>query len=156
MRLNLRERCQKVFQVCSTKGHRTIRDLAPVTGISKSSVHRHQQAMKRRQQPESGLWERPVGAQWLKRLVVATLFVFCFKRGVGCESLVEFFRLLGLERHMGLSVSSLRQIRTQMETQILDYQRQQESQLEHPQTPIEACLSVDETFFDQVVLVLLD
>ncbi len=156
MRLNIRERCQKVFQVCSTKGHRTIRALAQATGISKSSVHRHQQAMQRRQQPASGLWESPVGAQWLKRLVVATIFVFCFKRGVGCESLVEFFRLLGLERHVGLSVSSLRQIRTQMETQILDYQRLQQSQLEHPQTPVEACISVDETFFDQVVLVMLD
>jgi hypothetical protein len=88
--------------------------------------------------------------------VVATIFVFCFKRGVGCESLVEFFRLLGLERHVGLSVGSLRQIRTQMETQILDYQRLQQSQLEHPQTPVEACISVDETFFDQVVLVMLD
>jgi hypothetical protein len=43
-----------------------------------------------------------------------------------------------------------------METQILDYQRLQQSQLEHPQTPVEACVSVDETFFDQVVLVLLD
>jgi hypothetical protein len=75
---------------------------------------------------------------------------------VGCESLAEFFQLLGLERHMGVSVSSLRQIRKQMETQILDYQRLQQSQLEHPQTPVEACVSVDETFFDQVVLVLLD
>jgi hypothetical protein len=157
MRLNIRERCQKVFQAFSAKGYLTIRAIAQTTGISKSSVHRHQQALKRRHQhPESEVWESPIGAQWLKRLVIATIFVFCFKRGVGCESLVEFFRLLGLERHMGVSVSSLRQIRTQMETQILDYQRLQQSQLEHPQTPVEACVSVDETFFDQVVLVMLD
>jgi len=157
MRFNIQERCQKVFQSFSAKGQLTIRAIAQATGMSKSSVHRHQQAMKRRHQhPESGLWESPVGAQWLKRLVVATIFVFCFKRGVGCESLAEFFRLLGLEQQVGVSVSSLRQIRTQMETQILDYQRLQHSQLEHPQTPVEACVSVDETFFDQVVLVMLD
>ena len=77
--------------------------------------------MKRRHQhPESEVWESPVGAQWLKRLVIATIFIFCFKRGVGCESLAEFFRLLGLDQQVGVSVSSLRQIRTQMETQILE------------------------------------
>ena len=46
MRLNIRERCQKVFQAFSAKGHLTLRAIAYATGMSKSSVHRHQQAMK--------------------------------------------------------------------------------------------------------------
>jgi len=126
-------------------------------GVSKSSVHRHQQAMARRNQyPESELWESPVGAQWLKLLVLATVFEVCFKRGVGCESLSEFFQLLHLERHVGISVASLQQLRAQMEEQILEYQRLQQAQLAAAQSPIEICASVDETFFDQVVLVMLD
>ena len=48
MKLNIRERCQKIFQSFSAKGHPTIRAIAEATGIYKSSVHRHQQAMKRR------------------------------------------------------------------------------------------------------------
>lgn len=157
MKLNIRERCQKVFLAVSSQGSQTMRAIAKATGISKSSVHRHRQAILRRnQQPESCLWESQAGAHWLKLLVLATIFVFCFKRGVGCESLAEFFRLLRLERHVGVSVASLRKIRSQMETQILEYQRLQQSQLVAPQNSIEICASVDETFFDQVVLVMLD
>ena len=78
---------------------------------------------RRNQYPESELWESPVGAQWLKLLVLATVFEVCFKRGVGCESLSEFFQLLHLERHVGISVASLQQLRAQMEEQILEYQR---------------------------------
>jgi len=157
MKLNIRERCQKVFQALASPGHLTVRAIAKAIGVSKSSVHRHQQAMTRRNQhPESGLWESPMGAEWLKLLVLATIFEFCFKRGVGCESLSEFFQLLHLERHVGISVASLRQIRAQMEEQILEYQRLQQAQLAAAQSPIEICASVDETFFDQVVLVMLD
>jgi len=157
MKLNIRERCQKVFQALASPGHLTVRAIAKAIGISKSSVHRHQQAMTRRNHyPASELWESPVGAKWLKLLVLATIFEFCFKRGVGCESLSEFFQLLHLERHIGISVASLRQIRAQMEEQILEYQRLQQAQLAAAQSPIEICASVDETFFDQVVLVMLD
>lgn len=157
MNLNIRERCQKVFQALARPGQRTVRAIAQAIGVSKSSVHRHQQAMARRNQyPESGLWESPMGAQWLKLLVLATVFEFCFKRGVGCESLSEFFQLLHLERHVGISVASLQQLRAQMEEQILEYQRLQQAQLAAAQSPIEICASVDETFFDQVVLVMLD
>jgi len=157
MKLNIGERGQKVFETLSSPGQRTIRAIAKAIGISKSSVHHHQQAMARRNQhPESGLWESQVGAAWLKLLVLASSFVFCFKRGVGCESLSEFFQLLHLEKHVGVSVASWRKLRTQMEEQILEYQRLQQRQLAQAQTAVEVGASVDETFFDQVVLVMLD
>jgi hypothetical protein len=41
-------------------GKQSIRNLADRTGLSKSSVHRHLQAMDRRDRsPESSLWETP-------------------------------------------------------------------------------------------------
>ena len=157
MKLNIRERGEKIFQAISDKGKQTIRAIAQALGLSKSSVHRHQQAIGRRNQyPESGMWESAVGGDWLKRLVVAAIFVFCFKRGVGCESLHEFFCLLRLEQSIGVSAASLRKIRAQMEEQILAYQREQQSQLVDPHNQLEICAGVDETFFEQVVLVMLD
>jgi predicted ArsR family transcriptional regulator len=63
----IRERGQKVMQALWQGGIQTIRAMAETLGMSKSSVHRHQQALQRRQQqPESGLWESPAGAAWLK------------------------------------------------------------------------------------------
>ncbi|MEM8809551.1 MAG: hypothetical protein AAGF01_26305 [Cyanobacteria bacterium P01_G01_bin.38] len=54
--------------------------------IPKSSVHRHKQALKQRHQyPESLLWDTSAGEQWLNRLVVAAIYVFEIKRGVGVD-----------------------------------------------------------------------
>src|SRR5438309_10027538 len=92
-------------------GKQSIRNLADRTGLSKSSVHRHLQAMDRRDRyPESSFWETPAGRAWLIRVVVATLFVFVLKGGVGAETLSEFFRSLRLEWHVGCSPGALRTV----------------------------------------------
>jgi hypothetical protein len=157
MKSTIGQQVQKVFQTISRQGAQTVRGIAELLGQSKSSVHRHKQKIARRNQyPESGLWESEAGATWLQRLVIASIFIFCFKRGIGCESLSEFFQLLHLDQHVGVSVASLRKIRSQMETQVLHYQQLQQSELANSEVPIEVCASVDETFFDQVILVLLD
>src|SRR5438552_1443220 len=79
------------------------------TGFSNSSVHRVKQALERRDgYPESWLWESAEGHGWLLRLVVATLSVCVLKRGVGAESISEFFCRLRLESHVGCSPSALR------------------------------------------------
>jgi Family of unknown function (DUF6399) len=157
MKLNIRERAQKVFQTTSEHCRKSIRAIAKATGLSKSAVHRHQQArVSRNQYPESELWESPAGADWLRRLVVASIFIFCFQHGVGSESLSKFFRLLRLDRHIGVSPSALRKIRDRMETEIQTYQQAQLSALANTDQPIEVCGGIDETFFDQVVLVMLD
>jgi Winged helix-turn-helix DNA-binding len=87
-----------IFNSIREHGKQSMRSLADRTGLSKSSVHRHLQAMDRRDRhPESSLWETEAGRAWLIRLVVATLFVFGLKRGVGAETLSEFFSRLRLE-----------------------------------------------------------
>ena len=67
----------KSLRICKClceHGTQSVRRLAQKTGLSKSSVHRLQQAMARRGgHPESWLWETEEGRQWLTRLVVATL-----------------------------------------------------------------------------------
>jgi IclR helix-turn-helix domain len=84
----------RIFNSIREHGKSSIRRLAERTGFSKSSVHRHLQAIDRRDRyPESKLWETPEGRDWLIRLVVATLFIFGLKRGVGADTISEFFHI---------------------------------------------------------------
>jgi len=39
--MNLRQRCQQVFDAIREGGQRSIRRIAAATGIPKSSIHRH-------------------------------------------------------------------------------------------------------------------
>ena len=101
----------RIFNAIRAHGQQSVRRLAERTGLSKSSAHRHLQAINRRDRyPESSLWETEAGRTWLIRLVVATLFVFGLKRGVGAETLSEFFGRLHLEAHVGCSPSALRRV----------------------------------------------
>ena len=110
-----------IFNAIREHGKQSIRSLADYTGLSKSSVHRHRQAIDRRDRyPESSLWETEAGRAWLIRLVVATLFVFGLKRGVGAETLSEFFSRLRLEAHVGCSPSALRTVMHLLERLLLD------------------------------------
>src|ERR671938_1531138 len=110
-----------IFNAIRQHGKQSVRSLAERTGLSKSSVHRHLQAIQRRDgYPESSLWETEAGRNWLIRLVVATLFVFGLKRGVGVETLSEFFGRLHLEAHVGCSPSALRTVMHTLERLILE------------------------------------
>ena len=110
-----------IFNAIREHGKQSIRSLADRTGLSKSSVHRHLQAIDRRDRyPESSLWETEPGRAWLIRLMVATLFEFGLKRGVGAETLSEFFGRLRLERNVGCSPSALQTVMPLLERLLLD------------------------------------
>jgi len=88
----------RIFNAFCDNAKQSIRQVAHQTGFSKSSVHRLTQAMKGRDKhPESWWWETEAGRCWLIRLVVATLYTFGLKRGVGAETISEFFGRLRLE-----------------------------------------------------------
>jgi Family of unknown function (DUF6399)/IclR helix-turn-helix domain len=146
-----------IFNSIREHGKPSIRSLADRTGLSKSSVHRHLQAMDRRARyPESSFWETPEGRAWLIRLVVATLFVFGLKRGVGAETLSEFFSPLRLERHVGCSPSALRSVMHTLERHVLDTTTgwEQEGIAHGEIRPIIG--AVDETFLQRMMLVFMD
>ena len=65
--------------------------------------------------PESWLWETAEGRPWLTRLVVATLYTFGLKRGVGVETLSAFFARLRLDTQVGCSPGALRQVMQALE-----------------------------------------
>ncbi|NTV87286.1 MAG: DNA-binding protein, partial [Burkholderiaceae bacterium] len=92
-------------------------------GLPKSSVDRHCKRLheRARQVPEAELWEQERGAQWLRVLVLAVVFVFGLKGGVGVERLSEFFHRVRLERYLAVSPTVLKSLRTQMEAVIPAY-----------------------------------
>jgi len=100
------DKSQQIFNCLCDNATQSVRRLALQTGLSKSSVHHLTQAIERRNShPESWFWETEEGRQWLTRLVVATLYTFGLKRGVGLDTISEFFARLHLETQIGCSVS---------------------------------------------------
>jgi len=155
--MKLRQRSQQVFEATKEGGKRSIRKIAEVTGIAKSSVHRHQQASERRNQYlESELWETTAGGQWLRLLVLGTIYIFGIKCGIGVETMSEFFYLLQLPTQVGVSLSALHKLEAGVRERILQYQQQQQLILGQSQTAIEVCAAADETNFERDVLVLMD
>jgi DNA-binding transcriptional ArsR family regulator len=146
-----------IFNAICEHGKQSVRHLAARTGLSKSSVHRHLQAIDRRDRsPESSLWETEAGRTWLSRLVVATLLVFGLNRGVGAETLSEFFSRLRLEAHVGCSPSALRNVMHNLERIILETAAAWEKEgIAHGEIrPVIG--AVDETFLQRMMLVFMD
>jgi len=147
----------RIFNSFCDNAQQSIRPVAHQTGLSKSSVHRLKQAMERRDtQPESWWWETDAGHGWFIRLVVATLYTFGLKRGVGAETLSEFFGRLRLETRMGCSPSALRGMMQALEQAILETAQgwEHEGIAEGEVRPIIG--AVDETFLERMMLVCMD
>jgi DNA-binding IclR family transcriptional regulator len=137
----------RVFNCLWEHGTQSVRRIAHQTGCSKSSVHRLQQAIARRgRYPESWLWETEEGRGWLIRLVVATLYPFGLKRGVGLETLSEFFLRLRLTTQVGCSPSALRGVMQALETALLETAGRWEEDGGRAGEVHEIIGAVDETF----------
>jgi len=127
----IRKRGKQVFQAIKEKSCQGIAAIAWATGMTKSSVHRHQQAIERRNQyPESAFWESEAGSAWLKLLVLGSIFFFGIKHGVGVGELSQFLKALRLDLHVGCSLSALAQLKQRMKETITDYEA---AQAEHCQ-----------------------
>ena len=135
----------------------SVRRIAQQTGLSKSSVYRLTQARERRDShPESWFWETAAGRQWLTRLVVATLYTFGLKRGVGLDTMSEFFARLHLATQVGCSASALRGVMQTLETVLLETAATWEQDGQTPGEAREIIGAVDETFLERMLLVCMD
>lgn len=111
---------------------------------------------RRNSHPEPWLWETTAGHQWLVRLVVATLSIFGLKRGVGLDTISDFFARLHLERHIGTSPSALRGVMQVLEKTILETTQTWEHHgIAHGEVR-EIIGAVDETFLEHMTLVCMD
>jgi Family of unknown function (DUF6399)/IclR helix-turn-helix domain len=147
----------RIFKCLCVNGKQSVRHIAQQTELSKSSVHRLKQAMERRDHhPESWFWETEEGRRWFIRLVVATLYTFGLKRGVGAETLHEFFVRLRLEMHVGCSPSALRGLMDVLAQATLETAQAWECEgiVAGESRPIIG--AVDETFLERMMLVFMD
>ena len=155
--MSYRDRSEKIWSHINGNIKSTIRKISDLTGISKSSVHRHQQGLKNRLlYPESEFWESNAGQAWLARLVCAVLFTFVLKRGIGLETVEVFFKQLRLETHLGISATALREVRNRIEELINQYGEEMEKRGLAASPNQEIVGAADETFFDKMILVFLD
>jgi hypothetical protein len=147
----------RVFNCLWENGTQSVRRLAHKTGLSKSRVHRLTQAMARRgRHPESWLWETEEGRRWLTRLVGATLSTFGLKRGVGMDTLREFFARLRLETQGGCSPSALRGVMEALVDTIMETTQGWEQDGVAGGEVREIMGAVDDTFLAQMILVFQD
>jgi len=147
----------RVFNCLWEHGTQSVRRIAHKTGFSKSSVQRLQQAIARRDRYlESWLWETEEGRGWLMRLVVVTLYTFGLKRGVGLETISEFFLRLRLTTQVGCSPSALRGVMQALETGLRETAEAWEQDGCAGGEMREIIGAVDETFLERLRLVLMD
>lgn len=156
---DVRNRDTKIFAHVAEFGRRSIRTIGEALEMSKDKVARGLAAIdKRAKHPESHLWETEAGQEWLRLLVIATIYTFGLKGNQGAERMSEFFELIRLAEHIGISPSSLRNLRRKMEKAIIEFQHMQEAQPREAGTEsCEIVASGDETWFNNdIVLVLMD
>jgi hypothetical protein len=147
----------RIFKSLCDNGTQGVRRIAQQTGLAKSSVHRLKQAIERRDRyPESWLWETEDGRRWLTRLLAATLYTFGLKRGVGIETISEFFTHLRLATQMGCSPSALRGVMQALEAAILKTAEGWEQDGLAGGEVREIIGAVDETFLERMILVFMD
>jgi hypothetical protein len=147
----------RIFNCLCDNATQSVRRIARQTGLSKSSVHRLTQAMERRNShPESWFWETEDGRRWLTRLVVATLYTFGLKRGVGLDTMSEFFARLHLAPQVGCSPSALRGVMQALEAALLETAETWEQDGCAGGEVREIIGAVDETFLERMILVFMD
>ena len=147
----------RIFKCLCENTKQSVRHVAQRTGFSKSSVHRLTQAMERRNgHPESWFWETEEGRCWLTRLVVATLYPFGLKRGVGIETLSEFLTRLRLATQVGCSPGALRQVMQALEATVVETAQTWEQTGTADGEGREIIGGVDETFLERMMLVFRD
>jgi hypothetical protein len=147
----------RIFKCLCENATQSVRRIAQQTDLPKSSVQRLKQAMERRNRhPESWLWETADGRQWLARLVVATLYTFGLKRGIGSDTLSEFFTRLHLETQVGRSPTALRGVMQALGAAVLETATAWEQEGRTQGEVGEVIGAVDETFLERMILVCMD
>lgn len=149
-------RDSKVFDNLKEFGKQSLRKIAKATGFGKDSVRRALKALKKRNQyPESEFWETEAGKAWLRRLVLATIYEFGIKSHHGGEKLSRFFEQIRINKHIGLSESSIQRILKQAQEELVNYKQVHEGQLATEKLQ-EIVASGDETYFDDKPILVLN
>lgn len=153
---SIREASRALFIQIESNGNLAVRALGNLISLSKSSAFRLKKAFARRNKyPESAFWETQNGYAWLRLMELAVLYTFGLQHHVGAEALSDFFKLIRIDDHVGVSSNAIRNQLSEMKKLLPAFQKQCESSA--PEETRKAVLAADETFFGQIlILVLMD
>ncbi|MDQ7002045.1 MAG: hypothetical protein Q9N02_05085, partial [Ghiorsea sp.] len=119
-------------------------------------MQRYLQAkFRRNKHPESRLWETAEGEHWMRLMVIAATYHFGLGCGVGAGKLSDFFHMVRIEGHVGVSESSVQELLRNIEAQLPEFQKLcEESATKKPRQVVAA---MDETFFGKfMIMVVID
>jgi hypothetical protein len=147
----------QIFKCLCDNATQSVRQLAQPTGLSTSRVPRLQQAMERRHShPASWFWATEDGRLGLRRLVGATRALFGLKRGVGRDTMREFFAHRHLEAQAGCAPSALRSVMPALAAALLETAEAWAKDGCTRDEVREMIGTVDETCLERMMLVFLD
>ena len=148
--------CQKILSIFQRK-EESVRAISEEIGVPKSTVHYHKQKISERIADQgTDFWESDLGRQHIIRLVIGSIYMFSIKAGNGAGLLNEYFELLALDKHTGISQSTILRIIRRVEALILEYRDAVEKEMRDKSDEIKLILGVDETWFDNMYLVCQD
>jgi hypothetical protein len=153
---NIRVASRAILAKVANKCQQSMRQIGVAVSRGKSTVHRHIQAkIRRNKNPESPLWDTPEGEKWSRLMVVTTIYHFGLGCGVGAGKLSEFFSMIRIDTHIGVSESSIQKILSQVEKLLPEFQEMCEGSIVKKQRKVVAAM--DETFFGNfMILVVAD
>jgi len=152
----MKERCRKIYEIICGAKKLSIRQISRITNIPKSSTQRHKKRIEKRNIfLESHLWETEEGQKFIHRLVIVTIMIFGVMCGVGAGKIRFFFKLIRIFTHVGISESSIRNMADDIEKLFIEFQKQHEGAINF-EKPLEVIVGADETFFDKIILVLME
>lgn len=126
--------------------------------IPKSTIwEQEQRAESRTAQMGTDFWNTAEGQHHLKCMIISVIYTFGIKGGAGAGRIAEHFGHLQLGNIAALSESSIQRKIKEIEANILWYKELQESDLQVEAASelqeLEAVLGMDETWFDEMLLV---
>ena len=146
-----------IIAYIADKGKASVRAIANVLHIPKSTIQNHLGRIKDRQKyPESHLWDKPEGDAWLRLFILSTLYTFGLGCNIGADRLSRYFKQLRIDTHIGVSPTSLRKLLREMEAILAEYQALCEAQVTHQREGvIHITAAADETFFNDILMLVI-
>lgn len=107
-------------------------------------------------EPVARFLETPSGLAWLRRVVLAAIFVMTLRGPEGIRLVCEFLRLCSLAEVVAASFGSIQKLTQQMQEEAIAFGEEQEAVLGQSMPPKVITLCEDETFHPQTCLVAIE
>lgn len=148
----------KITSHRKAKPDQSYRSASKELGIPKSTIYDHSQRLKKRKiKTEDEFLESEAGQNFLKRMLVSSIYTFAIKGGVGAGRIEEFMEQMRVGNYMGISRTSIHRMIKEVEASILRYKELQEKELieraADQKEYLEVVLGLDETWLNEMLLV---